>query len=269
MTKTSLYIVGALGACLLSSASAATFFTDSLTAASGNFTLSTGGTVTYGTGGVTFSGTGDSGRSYLRTADAAYFASAFTATVTYSLPATAAGASVLFFGIGSGDVGTFYAQPDQNLSAVSGAWVGWDPRDLSGKSGRIEAVEQVNGTDINFLGAGETAFSGTVAYGPSSGVNKAVLTWNPATRLLTWTLDMAVNGTGVDETVTRTLDPAVVARWNAPSSDPSRIFFGSNNGVAVSGFSVVAGAVPEPSSLGLLGLGALALTGRRRRQGAR
>lgn len=263
MKTTSISLLGAAGLCCLGGASAATYFADTLTSDAGNFATGTGtGAVTFGAGGATFGGSGDGGRRYLHTLDTSYFSAPLTATLTFSLPAGATGASVLFFGIGTGDVGTFYNQPDQNLAGHTGAWVGWDPRDLGGKSGRIEAVTMVNGASTNFLGAGETPFAGTVGYGPGSGLNTAVMTWDPATRQIQWTLDIASNGVGVDETVTTTLSQTLVDNWNGTTAgNPSSIFFGGNNGIVVTNFSVT---VPEPGIMALAAAGLL-LPWRRRR----
>ncbi len=262
MTKKAFILACAGSTCLITAGSSATFFSDPLTSDAGNFALGTGtSSISFGPSGVSFDGAGDGGRRYLHTVDNAYFGSAFTATLTFSLPAGATGASVLFMGLGTGDAGTFYNQPDQNLAGHSGAWVGWDPRDLGGGSGRIEAVSQIDDADMNILGVGESPFTSTAAYGPDSGQNTAVMTWDPATGTITWTLDLGSNGAGVDETVSTILDPALLDRWNGTTaSDPSSIFFGGNNGIVVSDFSVV----PEPASLALLGLGGLTLLRRRR-----
>lgn len=264
MNQKHLLLACAASTCLMMSGHAATFFSDPLTSDAGNFALGTGtGAVNFGAGGASFDGAGDGGRRYLHTVDTSYFGSAFTATVSFLLPTSATGASVLFMGLGVGDIGTFYNQPDQNLAGHSGAWVGWDPRDMGGGSGRIEGVTQINDTDTNILGAGETPFTTTAAYGPGSGPNTAVMSWDPTTRTIKWTLDLGSNGVGVDETVTTVLDQALVDRWNGTTgTDPSSIFFGGNQGITVTDFSVV---VPEPGTAALLALGSLALLKRRRR----
>lgn len=248
--------------CTAPFAGAATLFVDPLTSDAGHFLPGTGtGAINYTAGGAVFAGTGDGGRRYLHTVDTNYYSTSFTATVNFFLPTSATGSSVLFFGIGSGDIGTFYQQPDQNLAGHSGAWVGWDPRDLGGGSGRIEGVTILNGPNSNILALGETPFTTTTAYGPNSGPNTAVMSWNAATRQVTWTLDIGSNGS-IEETVSTTLNQNIVDRWNGTTaSDPSSIFFGGNGGITVTGFSVV----PEPGSVTLAGLGVLALLKRRRR----
>ena len=148
MTKKAFILACASSTCLITAGSSATFFSDPLSSDTGNFALGTGtSSISFGASGVSFDGAGDGGRRYLHTVEDAYFGSAFTATLTFSLPAGATGASVLFMGLGTGDTGTFYNQPDQNLAGHSGAWVGWDPRDLGGGSGRIEAVSQIESAE--------------------------------------------------------------------------------------------------------------------------
>lgn len=256
----------AAGACIATQAEAATYFSDPLTSDSGNFAAGTGsGAVNFGTGGVSFDGVGDPGRRYVATttsttASGNYFDVGFTAAMVFVVPSAATGATTMYLGIGSGDVGNSYAQPDQGLAGVSGAWVGWDIRDLSGTSGRIVAKEINNGAASNILGAGETAFTvGSPAYGPSDTTEHlTTMTWNPVTNQIVWTLDIGNNGT-VDETVTTTLSAGVVERW-VQDGHESKIYFGGNNGVTVSEFTLI----PEPSVALLGGLGLLGLLRRRR-----
>lgn len=256
----------AAGACIATQADAATYFNDPLTSDTGNFAAGTGsGAVNFGSGGVGFDGAGDGGRRYVATTSSTtvtgnYFDVAFTASMTFIVPSTATGATTMYLGIGSGDVGTSYSQPDQGLAGVSGAWVGWDIRDLSGTSGRIVAKEINNGSASNILASGETAFTvGSPAYGPSDTTEHVTtMTWNPGNNQITWTLDIGNNGT-VDETVTTTLSAGIVDRWTQDGHE-SRIFLGGNNGVTVSGFTLV----PEPSVALLGGLGVLGLLRRRR-----
>jgi hypothetical protein len=94
----------AFTACMATSASAATFFSDSLTSDTGNFAAGTGtGAVTYGAGGATFADTGNNGRRYLGTTGN-YWNVDFTASMRFATPAVN---MATFFGIGSGDAGSF------------------------------------------------------------------------------------------------------------------------------------------------------------------
>lgn len=262
MNQKSLLLACAAGTSLMTVSHAATFFSDPLTTNT-NFTTH-GSAVTFGPTGAVFSGADDSARTYISTnlsPHGAYGATAFVATVDFTYSPTSAGA--FYFGIGTGDVagggpGGFYNSPDVNLPGHSGAWIAWDPRDEGSVSGKFESKAMTDGASANLFADNENPFTTTVPFGNGT-ASRTTMTWNPATNQITWTLDIGQDGS-IEETHSATLSQAVVDRWNI-NGDPSAIYFGGNQGITATNFSVV----PEPGTAALLGLSMLALLKRRRR----
>lgn len=255
MNQRSLLLTCAVSTCLMTASHAATFFSASLTTNT-NFTTH-GPSVSFGGAGALFNGSGDSQRTYLSTNDLSYGGVAFVATVEFTYDPANQGA--FYFGIGTGDVGGFYNSPDVGQAGHSGAWIAWDPRNSDPASGKFESMGITNGSAVNLFADTENPFTTTVPF--ENGVSSlTTMTWNPATRQITWALDINKDGS-FEETHSAILDQAIVDRWQLASPDPSAIYFGGNGSLTATNFSVV----PEPSTAVLLGLGSLALLKRRRR----
>ncbi|MEM9347250.1 MAG: PEP-CTERM sorting domain-containing protein [Planctomycetota bacterium] len=210
--------------------------------------LTPGSRVEFGTAGATFglSSSGDSGRNYIRTVDEDYHLADFTAEITFTASNTATQA--IFFGLGTGEPLVF-GLPDI------------DPDNDNDNTTAVLAIGSGGNSLQVFLATvdGPNPFPpadpGNIPYGTDS--HTVIMDYDADAATLTYTLDVNSDGTLDGFPIVADVS-SQLAQWT--SGERASIYFGGDDGVVISNFSVV----PEPGSLALLGLGGLALIRRRR-----
>jgi hypothetical protein len=231
---------------------AATSISDPLTSFNaGLYTVSAADPIVYDAGGAHF-GTGvagDGGRSYQRTVDGDYALTPFVAEVTFSLTSDD---QQVFFGLGTGDAALF-GTPDWSTQFSSASF--W-PELANDKFVRFRTANDVN------------AFADTlVTGGLDPGTHRMRMTFNPANNQLLGEIDKDyAGGPFVADSVTSNF-PIVVSSLFAPDgwpTEPSRIFFGGDDGAILRDFSVQ--AIPEPAGVTLAAITLASLAGRTSRK---
>lgn len=236
-------------------ARAASSLSDPLTSFNGAlFTVAGGGApeaVAYDAGGAHF-GTvtaGDGGRNYVRTIDSDYATVSFVADITFS---TTANGQEVFFGLGTGDIALF-GTPDWSTQFSSASF--W-PEVNNGKITRFRTANDVN------------SFGDTTVPGFAHGTHRLRMTFDAATMFLSTAIDLDyAGGPFVADTVSSNFPIATASLFAADGwpSEPSRIFFGGDDGAVLRDLNIT--VVPEPASAVLVVSGLIALTaiGRRKR----
>ena len=189
---------------------------------------------------------GDAGRNYVRTNDSNYSTVPFVAEITFE----ADDAKAVFFGLGAGDTALF-GTPDWSTQFSSASF--WP--------------ETNNDKFVQFRTQNDTnVFVDTNVPGFSPGAHRFRMTFDPATNSLTGAIDTNYAGgpfvadvTGVPNNTT-----TLFAADGWPS-EPSRIFFGGDDGAVFR--DLVIRVIPEPSTAALLLLAFAAMAGRRIRDG--
>lgn len=264
-----LLVATGMSLCLAATTSGATSYSDSLTGFSGDSSqagtqtaIGAAGLSVFGTGGpeaVSFDAAGahfgaitagDGGRNYMRTNISDFSSVPFTAEITFD----AADDQAVFFGVGSGDTALF-GTPDWSTQLSSASY--W-PETSTDKFTQFKTANDSN------------SFVDTNVPGFPAGTHRFRMTYNPATTWLVGSIDVNYAGgpfvadvTGFPMVLGAALNP------NAPSglisadgwpSEPSRIFFGGDDGAVFRDLTIT--VVPEPSTLVLL-VSVVALCGRR------
>lgn len=255
-------------------AQAASSLSDPLTSFdAGNFTIASpapGDAIVYDAGGAHI-GTitaGDGGRNFQRTIDSDYVTVPFKAEITFELsnaiddndtpddPADdfpVGDTQAVFFGLGAGNVAIF-GTPDWDTEFSSASfWPETGP----------EKFLQFTNKDLGV----QTFFD--VFFSPfDPGTHRFQMTFDPATKLLTGALDINYAGGPfvADVTGVPPIDTSPLFAADGWPSDPSRIWFGGDDGAVFR--DLVITVIPEPASLALVLLGATIMAGdvRRRKQ---
>lgn len=262
--------LGALAAAILAvawlvPAQAATDFSDALTGFTGDTTqaatqtaLATAGlspsstsrerAVVFDSDGAHFgtSLAGDFGTNYVRTVQSDYATTSFTAEITIELSDDD---QASFFGVGSGEIAVF-GTPDWGtlFSSVS----------LWPSLGNNTIVAFRTRNDIN-------QFRDNVVPGFDVGIHRLRMAFDAGTQLLVGSIDLDfAGGAFVADATTLPVDIAPLFAADGWPSEPSRIFFGGDDGATFRDLTIH--VVPEPVSAVLSALGAVALSvGRSRR----
>lgn len=222
---------------------AASSISDPLTAANGALFTTSGTDVAYDAGGAHF-GTvtaGDGGRTYVRTVDGDYATVSFVADITFS---TTDDAQQVFFGLGTGDVALFGTPDWSTLFSSASFW----PEINNGKITRFKTANDVN------------AFADTLVPGIAHGTHRLRMNFDEATQFLSVAIDLNyAGGPFVADTVTSNFPIATANLFAADGwpSEPSRIFFGGDDGAILRDLNVT--VVPEPASAFLVLSGAFAV----------
>lgn len=207
-------------------------------------------TVAFDSSGARFGGLigGDGGRNYMRTIDSDYATTAFTAEITFT---AATNDQAVFIGLGSGDTALF-GTPDWSTQFSSASF--W-PEINNAKFVRFRTANDVN------------AFGDTGVPSLATGTHRFRMTFNPANNQLLGEIDTNyAGGPFVADAMTTNFPLVLNDQFSADGwpSEPSRIFFGGDDGVVFSDLSVQ--VVPEPATAVLLILGMGMMGSRRTKQ---
>lgn len=219
---------------------AAGSFSDPLTSFDASkFTISPGAIpITYDAGGAHFGavGDGDGSRNYQRTIAGNYAqAQSFVAEITVEVTDPAQDA---YLGLGTGDVALF-GTPDWSTQFSSASfWL--EPR--NDKFVRFRTANDVN------------SFADTGVPGFDLGVHRFRMSYDKSLNQLLGEIDLNYAGGPFVADAMTTNFPMVTTSLNAADgwpSEPSRIFFGGDDGVILRDFSINA-IVPEPATATVL-----------------
>jgi hypothetical protein len=207
-------------------------------------------TVTFDAGGAHFGSLigGDGGRNYMRTVQEDFATSAFVAEVTFS---TTSDDQQVFFGLGAGDTALF-GTPDWSTQFSSASF--W-PETANDKFTRFRTANDVNN------------FGDSTVAGFDPGTHRFRMTFNPVNNQLQGEIDINYAGGPFVADAAGSNFPIVVSSLFGADgwpSEPSRIFFGGDDGTVFRDLTV--NVVPEPATFVSLLLGAAmaAVLGRRR-----
>jgi hypothetical protein len=243
-----------LGLHIAGAAQAASAISDPLTAFNaGAFTVFGGGApeaVAYDAAGAHFgtAAAGDAGRNYQRTIESDYANVPFKAEITFE---TSANGQEVFFGLGAGDTALF-GTPDWSTQFSSASF--W-PEINNGKITRFRTQNDVNN------------FGDTTVPGFANGIHRFRMTFDRPTRQLLGEIDLNYAGGPFVADPVGSNFPIVVTSLFGPTGwpgEPSRIFFGGDDGTTFRDLSVM--ITPEPASLALVVLGAIMVGAVRRRK---
>lgn len=247
-------LIGAGGLLSSPSVHAAAAFTDPLTALNPtHFNLASNAAetqVVYDVNGVSFGSAtaGDGGRNYLRTVDSDYATVSFVAEISFVLRNVE---QAVFLGLGAGEIALF-GTPDWSTQTSSASF--W-PEASNQKIVRFRTANDVN------------SFSDGPVPGFAPGTHRLQMTFDKTTDLLSIAVDLNYGG-GVfsADTISFPIDASTLFAADGWPTEPSRIFFGGDDGVVFNNFGVAVEptVVPEPGTLSLLPFFVLALFCRRR-----
>lgn len=238
------WIILGLAVCIVSlgttasNVNAASSFNDPLTSFdAGRYTVSGTDPVVYDASGAHF-GTGapgDDGRSYQRTISR-NFAQVQSFTVEITFEVTNADQEV-FIGLGAGDKALF-GTPDWSTQLSSASF--W-PEFENDKFVRFRTTNDIN------------AFADSIVTGFEAGVHRFRMTYNKSVSQLLGEIDVNYAGGPFVADVVGSNFPIVTSSLNGPDgwlkgllSEPSRIFFGGDDGATFRDLSVT--VVPEPAT---------------------
>jgi hypothetical protein len=213
------------------------------------YTVSAADPIVYDAGGAHF-GTGvagDDGRSYQRTIDGDYASTGFVAEITFSVTTND---QQVFFGLGTGDTALF-GTPDWSTQFSSASF--W-PEVVNDKIVRFRTVNDVN------------TFADTTVPTLDLGTHRMRMTFNPANNQLLGEIDVNYAGGPFAADAVGSNFPIVVSSLFGPDgwpTEPSRIFFGGDDGATFRDLSIR--VIPEPSSIALAAVALAGLAGQRRR----
>lgn len=169
---------------------------------------------------------GDGGRNYMRTVESDYATNGFVAEITFSSNNDQA----VFFGLGSGDRALF-GTPDWSTQLASASF--W-PEVGNGKFVRFRTQNDVN------------AFGDTNVPGIAAGTHRFRMTFNASNSQLLGEIDLNYAGGPFVADATNLNFPQGLSSFFAADgwpSEPSRIFFGGDDGATFSDLSIT--VVPE------------------------
>ena len=210
---------------------------------------------------VIFAGAGNDGRSYLGTTFTDYTSDDFLATIDITVTDNgfdnaAGGSANGFFGLGPGIIGgggaggnPAFGEPTTG-PAIYAAFNN-DNRD-GGEANLVDTI-------IGFEQITTTA-SNTPQVVVGTGTHTVTLDYSQATGTLEFIADVNQSGALVSLGTFNTSD-------NGFDSTNARIFFGGDDNTIFDNFVVTVGAIPEPTSGVLLGLGFVGVMCSRRRRG--
>lgn len=244
------FIAVSWGLAVISPACGALVLSDPLTSFdAGAFTLSATDPVVYDGSGAHF-GTGvagDGGRSYQRTIQSDFaLADSFVAEITFE---TTTDDQQVFFGLGAGDMALF-GTPDWSTQNSSASF--WP------ETGNDKFVRFRTANDVNSFGD-----STITDFAP--GVHRFRMTYAKATNQLLGEIDLNYAGGPFVADAAGSNFPIVTTTLNGVDgwpSEPSRIFFGGDDGTTFRDLTI--SAVPEPTTGALLLLSLTAIASRRR-----
>ena len=208
-------------------------------------------TVAFDSGGAHFGSLigGDGGRNYMRTVDSDYATVPFVAEVTFT---AATNDQAVFIGLGSGDTALF-GTPDWSTQLSSASF--W-PEVNNAKFVRFRTANDVN------------SFSDTGVATLAPGTHRLRMTLNTSNNQLLAEIDTNyAGGPFVADPVVSNFPIVLTSLFGGDGwpAEPSRIFFGGDDGAVFSDLSIR--VVPEPTALSLVAMGMLAIVapGRRRK----
>jgi PEP-CTERM motif len=188
---------------------------------------------------------GDGGRNYMRTNDSDYATVPFQAEITFE---TSSDNQAVFFGVGAGDRALFGTPDWSTLFSSVSFW----PETANDKFVRFRTQNDIN------------AFGDTNVAGFDPGTHRFRMTFNrPANQILGEIDINYAGGPFVADAVSLNF-PVVTTSLFGPdgwTSEPSRIFFGGDDGVAFRDLTIA--IIPEPSTVALMLVGLAAMAGRR------
>ena len=188
---------------------------------------------------------GDGGRNYIRTNDSDYALVPFVAEMTFE---TVNDNQAVFIGLGAGDR-AFFGTPDWSTLFSS---VSFWPETANDKFVRFRTFNDMN------------AFGDTNVAGLDPGIHRFRMTFNPAANQVIGEIDINyAGGPFVADPVTLNF-PVSTASLFGPDgwpTEPSRIFFGGDDGVIFRDLSVR--VIPEPTAGAIVLCGIAALVCRR------
>jgi hypothetical protein len=191
---------------------------------------------------------GDGGRNYVRTNVSDYATVPFVAEITF----TADDGQAVFFGLGAGDTALF-GTPDWSTQFSSASF--W-PETNNDKFVQFRTQNDVN------------AFVDTNVPGFAGGTHRFRMTFNPSTSFLIGSIDTNyAGGPFVADATGFPIVTSTLFAGDAWPSEPSRIFFGGDDGAVFRDLLIQ--VIPEPTSGAILVLGLAAITAARRNRGHR
>jgi hypothetical protein len=214
------------------------------------FTVSADDPIVYDASGAHFGSgvAGDEGRSYQRTKANYAQVKSFVAEITFE---TTSDEQQVFFGMGTGDKALF-GTPDWSTQFSSASF--W-PETGNDKFTRFKTANDVN------------SFGDSTVVDFSPGVHRFRMTYTKATNLLQGEIDLNYSGGPFVADAAGSNFPISTASLFAADgwpSEPSRIFFGGDDGTIIR--DLVINAIPEPATAVALLLGLTGLIGGRRRE---
>jgi hypothetical protein len=244
-----------IGLLLSANSYAANSFSNSLTGFTGDSTLAgtqsdllTAGftvastaadpAVVFGPTGMTFGvfTAGDGGRNYVRTTQSDLATVSFVAEITFE--ASNIADQDIFFGLGTGDVALF-GWPDWSTLVASTLVLPELDGSLAPKLTTFRTENDMN------------AFVNNDAPGLGNGTHRLRMALDASAKSVGYSIDLNyAGGPFVADVTAASVDLSSLYVVDGWPSDPSRIYFGGDDGVIFRDLSVA--VVPEPASIGLL-----------------
>lgn len=188
---------------------------------------------------------GDGGRNYIRTNASDYATVPFRAEITFQ---TVSDDQAVFIGLGAGDRALFGTPDWSTLFSSVSFW----PETANDKFVRFRTFNDMNN------------FGDTNVAGFNPGTHRFRITFNPATNQVLGEIDLNYAGGPFVADPTTLNFPVVTTSLFGPDgwpSEPSRIFFGGDDGVIFRDLSIQ--IIPEPTSGAILLCGLAAFVCRR------